>query len=295
LNLAPNVAASTERMNLFRNKSAKNTDGSDSLEAYTEAIQSDLRKIQRRNWWSWSNTVVIVLLLTCTIVSFTLPSLLREEQPFSSMNLNIAIRGLVALVLLFNIYSLWQQLRIKGLCDEIQQKQASSEALYRMAMFDPLTGLYNRRFAQPRIEAEVMRCQRKGSALTLLLLDLDRFKQVNDTHGHATGDVVLRAFAEHISRAIRGSDLAARLGGDEFLVLLPECDSSQLKHVLDRLVRCKVEIGGMTMPVEFSVGWKEYEAGETSNELYEAADRALYQNKRGTSPTRTPAHAPLLA
>src|SRR5579862_6045753 len=187
-------------------QSANSRQTADSIEAYTEAIQSDLRKIQTRNWWSWSNTVVVVLLLTCTIVSFTLPSLLRDEQ-FPQMNLNLAIRGLVGLVLLFNIYSLWQQLRIKDLCDEIQQKQASSEVLYRMAMFDPLTGLYNRRFAQPRIEAEIVRCQRKGTALTLLLLDLNQFKQINDTHGHATGDVVLRVFAEHLSRAIRGSDL----------------------------------------------------------------------------------------
>src|SRR5262245_48869768 len=106
-------------MNLFAKDSTQNPQASESIEAYTQAIQSDLRKIQTRNWWSWSNTVVIVLLLTCTIVSFTLPSLLREEQPFTSINLNIAIRGLIGLVLLFNIYSLWQQLRIKSLCDEI--------------------------------------------------------------------------------------------------------------------------------------------------------------------------------
>jgi len=278
-------------MNLFSKNSPQNQQSSDSIEAYTQAIQSDLRKIQTRNWWSWSNTVVIVMLLTCTIVSFTLPSLLREEQPLATSNLSIAIRGLIGLVLLFNVYSLWQQLRIKGLCDEIQQKQASSEALYRMAMFDPLTGLYNRRFAQPRIEAEVMRCQRKGSPLTLLLLDLDRFKQINDTLGHAAGDTVLRAFAEHISRAIRGSDLAARLGGDEFMLLLPECDSSQLHCVLERLVRCQVEIAGKKVPVEFSIGWKEHEAGESSNALFEAADRALYQNKRGVqmNPSAVPA------
>ena len=83
-------------------KHGKNVSGADSIESYTASIQADLRKIQSRNWWSWSNTVVIVLLLTCTIVSFSLPSLLRDEQPFSSMNLNLAIRGLVALVLLFN-------------------------------------------------------------------------------------------------------------------------------------------------------------------------------------------------
>ncbi len=228
-------------------KTTTNTDRIESIESYTEAIQSDLRKIQTRNWWSWSNTVVIVLLLTCTIVSFTLPSLLRDEQ-FTQINLNLAIRGLVGLVLLFNIYSLWQQLRIKGLCDEIQQKQASSEVLYRMAMFDALTGLYNRRFAQPRIEAEIVRCQRKGTALTLLLLDLDDFKQINDRFGHATGDSVLRAFGDHLAKVSRGSDLAARLGGDEFMLLLPDCGSEQLQRVLDRLVCFSTEIDGKSTP-----------------------------------------------
>ena len=269
------------------NKPTTNTIRIESIESYTEAIQSDLRKIQTRNWWSWSNTVVIVLLLTCTIVSFTLPSLLRDEQ-FTQINLNLAIRGLVGLVLLFNIYSLWQQLRIKDLCDEIQQKQASSEVLYRMAMFDPLTGLYNRRFAQPRIEAEIVRCQRKGTPLTLLLLDLDGFKQINDRYGHAAGDLVLRAFGDHLAKASRGSDLAARLGGDEFMLLLPDCGSEQLQHVLDRLVRFRTEIDGKSTPIEFSAGWKEYEPGQDSTQLFEAADRTLYQNKRGMRPKSSP-------
>jgi diguanylate cyclase (GGDEF)-like protein len=277
-------------MLLSENKPGPVQGRGDSIEAYTEAIQSDLRKIQSRNWWSWSNTVVVVLLLTGTIVSFTLPTLLRDESSYAQLSVNLAVRGLVGLVLIFNVYSLWQQFRIKDLCAEIQQKQASSETLYRMAMFDSLTGLYNRRFAEPRVEAEVNRCQRKGTALTLLLLDLDGFKQINDSHGHPAGDTVLRAFAEHITRAIRGSDLAARLGGDEFMLLLPECDTTQLQHVLDRLVHFKVEISGEMIPVEFSAGWKEYESGQTSQELIEAADRALYENKRGTRPA--PASVP---
>ena len=253
----------------------------ESLESYREAIQSDLRKIQTTNWWSWSNTVVVVLLLTGTIVSFTLPALLRQDEAFSELNINVAVRGLVGLVLLFNVYSLWQQFRIKDLCAEIQQKQASSDTLYRLAMFDPLTGLYNRRFVEPRVDAEVSRCQRKGTTLTLLLIDLDGFKEINDSYGHPAGDAVLRAFAQHLTRAIRGSDVAARLGGDEFMLLLPECNAQQLQHVLERLVSFKAEIAGQQFPVEFSAGWKEYEIGQTSKELMEAADRALYENKRG--------------
>jgi diguanylate cyclase (GGDEF)-like protein len=273
---------------LTATKSGPERERGESIESYTEAIQSDLRKIQTRNWWSWSNTVVVVLLLTGTIVSFTLPTMLRDDPSFTQLNVNIAVRGLVGLVLLFNVYSLWQQFRIKDLCAEIQQKQASSDHLYRMAMFDPLTGLYNRRFAEPRVEAEVKRCQRKGTALTLLLLDLNGFKQINDSHGHPAGDTVLRAFAEHITRAIRGSDLAVRLGGDEFMLLLPECDTNQLQHVLGRLVGFRVEIADETIPVEFSAGWKEYALGQTSKELIEAADRALYENKRSTHVTGNP-------
>jgi diguanylate cyclase (GGDEF)-like protein len=255
--------------------------GGESIEAYTAAIQVSLRKIQSRNWWSWSNMVVVVLLLTCAIVSFSLPTLLQTDD-FSQLNLNLAMRGLIGLVLIFSVYSLWQQIRIKELCDEIQVKQASAETLYKLAMFDPLTGLYNRRFAEPRIETEVMRCERKGTSLTVLILDLDRFKQINDQHGHPVGDTVLRCFADRLRKAIRASDLAARLGGDEFMLLLPECDEKQLECVLARLANLEVEIDGKPMPISFSAGWREYERGQKPYDLLEAADKALYANKRAS-------------
>jgi diguanylate cyclase (GGDEF)-like protein len=261
-----------------------------SIESYTAGIRSDLRKIQSRNWWSWSNMLVVVLLLTAAVLSFSIPTLLEGSLDFFQLNLNLAMRGLVALVLLFSVYSLWQQLRIKNLCREIQEKQASAETLYKLAMFDPLTGLYNRRFAEPRIEAEVLRCERKGSSLTLLIMDLDRFKQINDQYGHPAGDVVLRTFADHLRSAIRGTDLAARLGGDEFLLLLPDCDVQQLHRVLARLVNLKVEVSGKTLPISFSAGWHEFERGQSADDLFEAADHALYENKK-TSPTRALANA----
>ena len=144
--------------------------------------------------------------------------LVRSQETLP--RLNLAIRGLVGLVLLFTIYSLWQQLRIKKLCAEIQEKHANAEILYKLAMVDPLTGLYNRRFAEPRMATEVIRAQRTRSALTLLLADVDGLKQINDKHGHAAGDAVLRAFADRLKQATRGSDFAARLGGDEFMLLL---------------------------------------------------------------------------
>ena len=256
--------------------------GNESIESYSAGIQANLRKIQARNWWSWSNTVAVVLLLTSTIISFSLPGLVRSEETLP--RLNLAMRGLIGLVLLFAIYSLWQQLRIKKLCAEIQEKHANAEMLYTLAMVDPLTGLYNRRFAESRMEAEVLRARRTGSSLTLLLADVDGLKQINDKHGHSAGDAVLRAFADRLKQATRGSDFAARLGGDEFMLLLPGCDLHQLQFVLERLRPFRIGIGGKSVGVEFCSGSSQHETGQTAEELLLAADQALYKNKRSRRP-----------
>src|SRR5207237_4051929 len=103
-----------------------------------------------------------------------------------------------------------------------------SDIVRNLAMIDPLTGLYNRRYAEQRLSAEVARSARRGHPLTILSLDLNNFKEINDTYGHPAGDLVLQEFAAHLNKVIRGSDLAVRLGGDEFLVLLPDCTAEEL-------------------------------------------------------------------
>src|SRR5947209_9183568 len=123
-------------------------------------------------------------------------------------------------------------------------------------MIDPLTGSYNRRFGEQRLTAEVARSARRGHSLTVLMLDLNDFKKINDTYGHAAGDQVLQDFASHLNNVIRGSDLAVRLGGDEFLVILPECSTEQLNIVLDRLHALETEWQGQKIRVDFSAGWK---------------------------------------
>ena len=146
--------------------------------------------------------------------------------------------------------------------------------------FDSLTGLYNRRFAEQRLAAEVARSERKGHPLTILTLDLNNFKEINDTHGHPAGDLVLQEFAARLNNVIRGGDLAVRLGGDEFLVLLPECTSQQLQLVLGRLGSLQVDWHGQEIPITFSAGWKQYEMGERPKEMLARADELLYTRKR---------------
>jgi diguanylate cyclase (GGDEF)-like protein len=125
-----------------------------------------------------------------------------------------------------------------------------------------------------------------------LLLDLNELKAVNDRHGHAAGDLVIKGFAERLQRAIRGSDLAVRLGGDEFMALLPECRSDEVRHVLGRVEGLEVEYQGERICCQFSGGWTDYRPGESAAELLKRADDALYSNKRaGKRPSHRVASA----
>jgi diguanylate cyclase (GGDEF)-like protein/predicted Zn finger-like uncharacterized protein len=199
---------------------------------------------------------------------------------------------LIALVFLFNFYTIYQQILIKRLRRQLAEKQGHSDLLRNLAMIDPLTGLYNRRFAEQRLAAEVARSERKGHPLTILTLDLNNFKQINDTFGHPAGDQVLQEFAARLNKVIRGADLAVRFGGDEFLVLLPECTTRQLQLVLGRLGSLEVDWRGQKIPVTFSAGWKQYEMGERPEEMLGRADELLYARKRAGKNTQTPSDEP---
>lgn len=125
-------------------------------------------------------------------------------------------------------------LRRKQTADRIR---ASVQDGLRLAVIDPLTGLYNRRFALPRLAAIADRAQALGSSFAVMIVDLDRFKAVNDAHGHAGGDAVLVEVAQRLADHLRLSDLVARIGGDEFLVALPDCGRDDAQATAMRLCR----------------------------------------------------------
>jgi len=159
------------------------------------------------------------------------------------------------------------------------------EEAQRLSHTDPLTSLYNYRTLKDSLRREVERASRFGHRLCVLALDLDRFKQVNDSYGHAAGDVVLVEFARRVRSVIREVDLAFRRGGEEFVVLLPETDALGGTVVAERLnaairaapiaVPAKAAI-----PVTVSIGIAVYpEHGGTGQQVLEVADDALYQAK----------------
>lgn len=243
-------------------------------------IVENLRKIEKRDWWVWANSILVILLLTGALISFALPSLRQEGTTLFRIKFSEAIFGLVALVLVFIGYTIYQQVLIKRLRRQLAERQHHTLILRELAMIDALTGLYNRRFAKQRLAAEVARSARKGHPLTVLLLDLNEFKHINDTYGHAAGDLVLQEFAAALNRVVRSGDLAVRMGGDEFLLILPECNLAQLQLVLDRIGSVEVIWEGRKFAIKYSVGWKEYGAGDEPESMLAAADQALYANKR---------------
>jgi diguanylate cyclase (GGDEF)-like protein len=249
------------------------------------AIERNLRRLDRRQWWMWSTAFFVITLLTVAVASFVFPSLSRIGTGDS---LAQAVRCLLGLVLIFNLYTIHQQLIINRIRTQMAnqiQSLAKVESLatevYKLAALDQLTGLYNRRSAEQRLEEEMSRAIRHARPLTLLLVDLNGLKKVNDTLGHGGGDSILCNFAERLRRAIRGSDLAARIGGDEFMVILPECRPEEVQHVLGRLEGLNVEYDGSQVPVSFAAGWRDYLIGETAQEFIKRVDEALYADKRG--------------
>ncbi|MCO8272503.1 diguanylate cyclase [Actinoplanes sp. TRM 88003] len=158
------------------------------------------------------------------------------------------------------------------------------EEAQRLSLTDPLTGLWNYRYLRESLRREVERASRFGRMLAVLVLDLDHFKDVNDTYGHAAGDAVLGEFARRIRVGLREVDVAFRQGGEEFVVLLPETDAYGGAIVAERLgaaVRERpVIVDGIPVPISVSIGVAVYpEHGENSPQVLGAADRALYAAK----------------
>jgi diguanylate cyclase (GGDEF)-like protein len=152
----------------------------------------------------------------------------------------------------------------------------------RQALVDGLTGLANRRAASDALHAEAARAERLETPLSLVLADLDEFKDVNDVHGHAVGDEVLRVFSEVLRETLRESDVAGRWGGEEFLLLLPGADEEGAVQLAERV---RVELAGRSIPsvpglhVTASFGVAEYAGEANTEQLLAAADGALYRAK----------------
>lgn len=174
-------------------------------------------------------------------------------------------------------------LRIRAMHDELA---AATRRLEALAVTDELTGLYNYRYLNTRLREELKRAERHREPLACAMLDVDRFKRINDDHGHDVGDVVLREVARRVRGAVREIDVVARYGGDELLLILPSTPFSGALTVASRVwndIRATpVSAGDLELRLSCSIGVALYPSRDVSDPdaLLRAADQALYQAKR---------------
>lgn len=204
-----------------------------------------------------------------------------------SNRLNGITLGLLGWALMFGMWRNFttitlQQIQLQDINRSLQERQAELE---RLNQHDGLTGLFNRQTFVLLTEQELARARRQGSCTTLLVMDLDFFKRINDTHGHPGGDAVLRHVAQLVSALVRSTDLVGRLGGEEFMVLLPGTLMEDGRTLADKLRR-QIEANplawqGVTISASVSIGLASTTAAQAHDfeQLYRGADAALYKPK----------------
>jgi two-component system cell cycle response regulator len=219
-----------------------------------------------------------------------LPIILLAEQGEDAR----LIRGLELGINDYLIRPIDQQELIARLRTQVRRKRyndhlrASVTQTIEMAVTDGLTGLHNRRYLDSHLQTLFDRAVARRRPLSVMITDLDRFKLINDTHGHDGGDDVLREFARRLRKNVRGIDLACRFGGEEFVVVMPDTDGGIAEKVAERIraeiAQTPFQVGksGQTMDVTVSVGVSSLKRGaDTVEALMKRADLALYEAKTG--------------
>ncbi len=220
---------------------------------------------------------------------------LQENEYIRYENLPLKAKDgkLIQVEFVSNVYMVSHEKVIQcNIRDITARKQAEealikSEALLReQSVRDHLTGLFNRRYMEETLERELMRAIRKHLSLGILMIDIDNFKQFNDTFGHAAGDAILRTLGRMLLENVRGEDIPSRFGGDEFIVVLPDASQVVVQRRTEQLREnahsIRIQYEGQTLEgVTLSLGAAFFpEDGTTSVILLKAVDDALYRAKR---------------
>jgi len=178
------------------------------------------------------------------------------------------------------------QTRMKVSSEDLKQLHKELEISQKEARTDALTGLENRRGLEKRLELERIRARQNNALFSVIMIDIDYFKKVNDTHGHLVGDSLLKGFAAVLKNKVRRNDMVARYGGEEFLLLLPETGVEGAYAVAEKIRAAlvnqdwKVKNSGKRIgQIKASMGIAQYVMNETGNQVIDRADSALYQAK----------------
>ena len=248
-------------------------------------LTQELSRLEKRDWELWLVVALSGLIASGGLLCILLPSAFRQP---SDLHFEITISkrlflGVLALLILLNTYIAVRRLELRRARQKLVSTTIQSELIRLQSFTDPLTEVYNRRSLDDMATRFISHARRMKEPLTFLLIDLDRFKEVNTRFGHITGDFVLAEFAGLLRNSTRGSDAVVRYGGDEFLIVLVNTAKQNagvvVRRIVDDLSRWNEGSNFDGVEVTVSIGVAEWEDGKTLDEVLDAADQDMYASK----------------
>ncbi len=281
LQAAPNLAAQNQPIKNSR-QSAQPDHASDNVLAN---VNRELRKLEKRDAELWLIASVTGILVGTALLAVLLPSAFLKA---SNLHFEITVSkelagGLFVLLILANTYIVSRRLEFRKLRQKTISTTMQNELIRLQSFTDPLTEIYNRRALEELASRFIGQARRVRTPLTFLLIDVDRFKQVNTRFGHLTGDFVLTEIATLLKGSIRGADAAIRYGGDEFLIMLSNTNAAAAVNVVTRIEIFLSDWNQSSVLDDFtvscSIGVAEWMDGMTLDEVLDLADRHMYKEK----------------
>ena len=254
------------------------------------AVTQQLAALEKRDWELWTIVCFAGVMVAIGLLALITPAafMKQDEVHFQITVSRQLVVGLFILFTLLNSYLVTRRLELRRTRQRLISSTIQNELVRLQSFTDPLTEVYNRRSLEDMAGRFISHARRLRSALTFMLIDVDRFKQVNTRFGHLTGDFVLAEVATLLRSSVRGSDAVVRYGGDEFLVILADTGALGASRVVQRIRKYLLDWNGSGHLEDFelnlSVGISEWSDGTTLDEMLDAADRGMYAEKASNKP-----------
>ncbi|MGA8438733.1 MAG: GGDEF domain-containing protein [Candidatus Sulfotelmatobacter sp.] len=254
-------------------------------ESVLARVGQQLSQLERRDWELWVIVSLTGVLVATGLLAILFPAaFLKQENVHFEVTVSRPLAlGLIALLVLLNTYLVSKRFEIRRVREELISSTIQRELVQQQSFTDPLTEIYNRHSLEEMVGRFISHARRLQSSLTFLLIDIDRFKDVNTRFGHLTGDVVLADTAALLKTSVRGSDAVFRYGGDEFLIVLADTSRTEAARVVERIGDYVVEWNRaenlQAFELSLSIGVSEWSDGMTLDQLLDEADREMYAAK----------------
>jgi diguanylate cyclase (GGDEF)-like protein len=270
----------------------KQAAGATSIESHNtfSAITQQLAALEKRDWELWAIVCFAGVIVAVGLLALVAPAaFIRQDEVHLQFTVSRQlVVGLFVLFTLLNTYLVSRRLDLRRTRQTLISSTIQNELVRLQSFTDPLTEVYNRRSLEDMAGRFISHARRLQSTLTFLLIDVDRFKDVNTRFGHLTGDFVLAEVATLLRSSVRGSDAVVRYGGDEFLLILADTGALGAGRVVHRIRKYLLDWNGLGhlegFELSLSVGVSEWSDGRTLDEMLDAADRAMYAEKASSKP-----------